>query len=103
MKSYSIYTLRQDRQSSTALYQIFKILLCPLGHRFSALKQWFTPADVPADVTEVDCRVDQWPPGVSVLAKIESSPAHDLFLEDTECIRSKILHLSFLFCRVHIY
>lgn len=54
----------------------------PPWSEISALRQWFAPTDIPADVTEVDCCVNQWPPGVSILAKIESSPAHDFFLED---------------------
>lgn len=32
-------------------------------------------ADVPADLTEVDCCVDQWPPDVSVLAEVDGGPA----------------------------
>lgn len=49
--------------------------------------QWFGPADVPADFTEVDCCVDQRPPDVSVLAEVDGSPAWYFFLEDTMFIR----------------
>ena len=45
--------------------------------------QWFGPADVPVDITEVDCCVDQRGPEVSILAEIDGSPARHLFLEDT--------------------
>lgn len=37
--------------------------------------QRFAPADVPADLTDVDCCVDQWPPDVSILAQVDGSSA----------------------------
>lgn len=55
---------------------------CLFDHSISAsgcceefMVQSSAPAAIPADHSEVYCCVDQWPPDVSVLAKVDSHPA----------------------------
>lgn len=47
------------------------------------LRQSVASADVRADITEVDCCVDQRPPDVPLLAEVHRGPAWYFFLQDT--------------------
>ncbi len=58
--------------------------------------QRFAPADIPADITEVDYCEDQWRPDVSILPKVEGRLARHLFLEDMVFMRCAYLTFSCL-------